>query len=48
MTIEELYLWAVKNNVTDGEIVIRDSFGDRTDYIEPTIVEHNGYIEVEL
>ena len=53
MTIQELHDWAVENNVLDCDIIIRDSYGDHTSYIEPTIVTHkcaNGseYKEVEL
>ena len=53
MTIQELYDWAVENNVTDAYIIVRDSTGANTDYIEPEIVNHKnqfgiGWTDVEL
>ena len=48
MTIEELYEWAKENNVLDCDLVIRDSCGSYTHWIEPEIVSHGTYIEVEL
>ncbi len=48
MTIQELYDWAVENNVLDCDIVVRDNCGDTTHYVEPEIVKHTGYTEVEL
>lgn len=53
MTSKELYEWAVREGVEDADLVVRDSYGSQTEYIEPNIVHHhhsNGsdYYEVEL
>lgn len=53
MTIQELYNWAVENNVENCDIIVRDCYGSKTEYIEPNIVHHhhnNGsdYYEIEL
>ena len=53
MTIQELYDWAVENNVTDAYIVVKDYTGADTDCIEPEIVNHKnqfgiGWTDVEL
>ena len=48
MTIKELYEWAIKNNVEDSDIVVYDYNGERNSNIEPTIIQHNGYIDVEV
>lgn len=53
MTVEELYQWAKEHNALDADLIIRDSFGDSTSYLEPTLVEHicsdgSKFYEVEL
>ena len=48
MTIKELYEWAIKNNAEDADIVVYDYNGEKTSIIEPTIIQHNGYIDVEV
>lgn len=53
MTIQQLYDWACREGVEDCELIVRDSNGSETCYIEPTInhIKYpNGieYDEVEL
>lgn len=48
MTIQELYDWAKENKVLDCDLVVRDSCGTCTHLVEPEIVSHRTYIEVEL
>lgn len=48
MTIKELYEWAIQNNVENADIVVYDYDGAKTSYIEPTIIQHNGYVDVEV
>ena len=49
MTIQELYDWAVENDVANCDLVVRDSFGSTTHDIQPEILTHyTGYFEVEL
>lgn len=53
MTIQQLYDWACREGVEDCELIVKDSNGSDTSYIEPTINHFkysNGieYDEVEL
>ena len=53
MTIFQLYEWACREGVEDCDLIVRDTDGSKTSYIEPTIEYHkcaNGmeYVEVEL
>ena len=52
MTIKELYNWAVKNNVEDCDISVRDYSGSYSSNVEPEIVNHQNnetnWIEIEL
>lgn len=53
MTIFQLYEWACNEGVEDCDLIVNDSDGCMTHYIEPTIERHKcadgtEYIEVEL
>lgn len=53
MTVQDLYNWAVENNVENCEILVRDCYGSEGYVYLPDIVEHtfeNGesYKEIEL
>lgn len=52
MTIQELYEWAIRNDVVDKDIEILDKDGDKVNCIEPQIDQYtmNGftYTAVEL
>lgn len=51
MTVRELYEWAIKKDVENADLIVRDIF-DSTARVKPFIVRHNlddtEYIEVEL
>lgn len=52
MSIRDLFEWAINEGVEDADLIVRDSYGSTTTYIEPYIIRHNfdgtEYIEVEL
>jgi hypothetical protein len=48
MTVAELYEWALNNNVVNGDIIIRDSNGDKTENVVPYIRKNDGFVDVEL
>ena len=42
MTIQELYDWAVENNVENEEIVTYTYYGEHTSSIQPEIIKIEG------
>ena len=46
MTIQELYNWAVENNVEDCDIIVKDSYGSDTYCVDPEI-KGCGYFNAE-
>ena len=40
MTIRELYEWACEKGLEDSDIIVNDSTGCLTSYIEPECIHH--------